>query len=113
MVKSTAKKSKDKIFIIQQIDKKVNLDEIIKSKSMTMAELTEDIEQICFSGTKLNLDYYIDQILDQEKQDEIYNYFMDSKTDDIHTAIKELDDETLTEEDLRLMRIKFISEMGN
>lgn len=113
VVKSTAKKSKDKIFIIQQIDKKVNLDEIIKSKSMTMAELTEDIEQICFSGTKLNLDYYIDQILDQEKQDEIYNYFMDSKTDDIHTAIVELDDETLTEEDLRLMRIKFISEMGN
>jgi len=113
VVKSAAKKSKNKIFIIQQIDKKISLDEIIKTNKMTMAELTQNIEQICFSGTKLNISYYVDQILDHEKQEEIYDYFMSSETDDIPTAIEELDDETLTEEELRLMRIKFISEMGN
>ncbi|MCH8317293.1 MAG: RecQ family ATP-dependent DNA helicase, partial [Bacteroidetes bacterium] len=113
VVKSAPKKSKNKIFIIQQIDKKISLDEIIKTNKMTMAELTQNIEQICFSGTKLNISYYVDQILDHEKQEEIYDYFMSSETDDIPTAIEELDDETLTEEELRLMRIKFISEMGN
>ncbi|MDX5423058.1 MAG: DNA helicase RecQ [Hymenobacteraceae bacterium] len=113
VVKSTVNKSKIKIYIIQQIDKKVDLEEIASSKDLTMQELIEEIEHICYSGTKLNLNYYINSILDQERQEDIYDYFMNASTDNIGEALKELGTDDFSEEDLRLMRIKFLSEYAN
>ncbi|GAB3228634.1 DNA helicase RecQ [Hymenobacter seoulensis] len=113
VVKSAVNKSKIKIYIIQQIDKKMDLEEIASSKGIDMRELMEEIEHICYAGTKLNLDYYINGVLDQDRQDEIYDYFMTSQTDNIAVALKELGTDDFTEEDLRLMRIKFLSEVAN
>ncbi|MBX2952222.1 MAG: ATP-dependent DNA helicase RecQ [Leadbetterella sp.] len=115
MVKTTVNKSKTKIFIIQQIDRKIDLEDIAEAKEMSAEEIISEIESICFSGTKLNLDYYINQVIDKEKQHDIYEYFMTSASDDIRAALKEFEDyeEEVTEEELRLMRIKFISEMAN
>ncbi|WP_426493052.1 DNA helicase RecQ [Hymenobacter sp. 102] len=113
VVKSAVNKSKIKIYIIQQIDKKMDLEEIASSKGIDMRELMEEIEHICYSGTKLNLDYYINGVLDEERQDEIYDYFMTASTDNIAVALKELGTDDYTEEDLRLMRIKFLSEVAN
>ncbi|MCR5888753.1 DNA helicase RecQ [Hymenobacter sp. J193] len=113
VVKSAVNKSKIKIYIIQQIDKKMDLEEIASSKGIDMRELMEEIEHICYAGTKLNLDYYINGVLDEERQEEIYDYFMTASTDNIAEALKELGDDDYTEEDLRLMRIKFLSEVAN
>ncbi|WP_243635941.1 DNA helicase RecQ [Hymenobacter edaphi] len=113
VVKSAVNKSKIKIYIIQQIDKKMDLEEIASSKGIDMRELMEEIEHICYSGTKLNLDYYINSVLDEDRQDEIYDYFMSAHTDNIAVALKELGTDDFTEEDLRLMRIKFLSEVAN
>lgn len=112
VVKSAVNKSKTKIFIIQQIDRKVDLEEIAISKSMPMDDLLSEIEHICFSGTKLNLDYYIEQVIDEDKQDEIYSYFMSSETDNAETALVDLGEEEYSLEEIRLMRIKFISEVA-
>jgi ATP-dependent DNA helicase RecQ len=112
VVKSTVNKSKIKIFIIQQVDRKIDLEEIAESKDLEMAELLEEIEHICYSGTRLNLDYYIDQVMDDERQEEIYDYFMSAETDNIQVALSKLGKE-YSEEELRLMRIKFISEVAN
>lgn len=115
VVKSSVNKSKIKIFIIQQIDRKVELDEIADSKSITFDELLTEIENICYSGTKLNLDYYIDSVLDEDKQQQIYDYFLESETDSIEDAVDALKDEDsdFTEDNLRLMRVKFLSEYAN
>ncbi len=113
VVKSAINKSKIKIFIIQQIDRKINLDEIVEAKDLTMTDLIEEIEHICYSGTRLNLDYYINQVIDEDRQDEIYEYFMAAETDNIGAAQKEFESQDVSEEELRLMRIKFLSEMAN
>ena len=113
VVKTTVNKSKIKIYIIQQIDKKVDLEELAASKDLTMQELIAEIEHICYSGTKLNLNYYINNVLDQERQEEVYDYFLQSSTDNIAVALQELGADDYTEEDLRLMRIKFLSEYAN
>ncbi len=113
VVKSTVNKSKTKIFIIQQIDRKVDLEEIAEAKDLTFEELLSEIEHICDSGTKLNLDYYINQVIEKERQEELYEYFMNSEIDDIQAAIRDLAADDFTEEEIRLMRIKFISEVGN
>jgi len=116
VVKSSVNKSKIKIFIIQQIDRKVDLDEIAESKSISFDEMLTEIENICYSGTKLNLNYYIDSVLDEEKQETIYDYFLNSETDSIEDAVDALKDEgdaDFSEENLRLMRIKFLSEYAN
>lgn len=113
VVKTTVNKSKIKIYIIQQIDKKMDLEEIASSKDISMQELIEEIEHICYSGTKLNLNYYIDGVLDQDRQEEVYDYFMHATTDNIAVALKELGDDDYTEEEVRLMRIKFLSEYAN
>ncbi|MFN3783452.1 MAG: RecQ family ATP-dependent DNA helicase [Spirosomataceae bacterium] len=115
VVKTTVNKSKTKIFIIQQIDRKVDLDEIAESKSMTLEELIQEIEHICYSGTKLNLNYYINQMIDQDKQADIYEYFMRADSDNIKQAMEEFADyeDDITEEEIRLMRIKFLSEFAN
>lgn len=113
VVKSAINKSKIKIFIIQQIDRKIDLEEIAEAKDLTIAELLNEIEHICYSGTRLNLDYYINQIMDDDKQEEIFEYFMNADSDNIQLALDELDEEEYSEEELRLMRIKFLSEVAN
>ena len=112
-IKSSVNKSKLKIFIIQQIDRKVDLEEIAEAQEISMEELITEIENICYSGTKLSLDYYLEHIMDGEKQDEIYDYFMESHTDNIQEALDEFDGEDISEEDIRLMRVKFMSEVAN
>lgn len=112
VVKSKASRSKDKIYIIQQIDKKMDLEAIAADKSQTMEELIEEIEHICYSGLKLNLNYYIDTMLTKEYQQEIYDYFMQAKEDSIKQACKALGN-NYNEEEIRLMRIKFLSEVAN
>jgi ATP-dependent DNA helicase RecQ len=113
VIKSAVKKSKIKIFIIQQIDMKTDLEEIAESTGLSMENLIEEIEHICYSGTKLNLDYYINQIMDHERQEELHDYFLNAETDNIEEAMDELEDEDFSEEDIRLMRIKFMSEYAN
>ncbi|WNB17372.1 DNA helicase RecQ [Marivirga arenosa] len=112
MVKSSVNKSKMKIFIIQQVDKKIDLEEIAEMKDISFEELIDEIELICYSGTTLNLDYYLNQIIDDEKQEEIMDYFLSSESDSIDDAMDEFEDE-FSEEDLRLMRIKFLSTYAN
>ncbi len=115
VVKSSVNKSKIKIFIIQQIDRKVDLDEIAESKNISFDELLTEVENICYSGTKLNLDYYIDEVLDEDKQQQIFDYFLESETDSIEEAVDALKDEDsdFIEDNLRLMRVKFLSEYAN
>ena len=112
VIKSSAKRSKLKIFIIQQIDRKIDLEEIAESQSLPVEKLISEIENICYSGTKLNLDYYIDHVLDDDRQDDIYDYFLSTDTDDMTEAMDELG-EDYSEEEVRLMRIKFMSEYAN
>ena len=113
VVKVSVNKSKTKIFIIQQVDKKVNLDEIADAKALSFPDLLTEIENICYSGTKLNLDYYIDNVLDEEKQETIFDYFLNSETDSIEDAMADDAMADFSEEDVRLMRIKFLSEYAN
>ncbi|TXD52847.1 RecQ family ATP-dependent DNA helicase [Polaribacter sp. IC063] len=112
IVKSTGVNSGLKLFVIQNTDKKLPLEDISKSKGLEMKELIKEMEVIIFSGTKLNIDYAIDDLLDEEQQEEIYEYFMEAETDDIEEALNEFDGD-YDEDELRLMRIKFFNEVGN
>ena len=112
VVKSTGSNSAIKLYIIQNIDRKLPLDDIASSKGMSMKDFIKEMEAIVYSGTKLNINYWIDEVLDEDQQEEIHDYFMDSKTDNIDTAIKEFDGD-YDDEELRLYRIKFISEVAN
>ena len=111
-VRTVANKSKLKVSIIQAIDRKVALDDIAVSKGIEFDELLDEIEAIVYSGTKLNIDYFLDEIMDEDHMLDIYDYFKESTTDDIEEALEELG-EDFTEEEVRLVRIKFISEMAN
>ena len=111
VVRTVANKSKVKIAIIHAIDRKIPLDEIARSRGLEIDELLDDIEAIVNSGTKININYYIDELLDNEQQDDIFEYFKESERGDLNDAYKELGDE-YSEDEIRLMRIKFISEMG-
>lgn len=112
VVKSTGANSALKLYIIQNIDRKLSLNDIAKAKGLDMDALMKEMEQIVYSGTKLNIKYWIDEILDEDQQEEIQDYYMESETDSIKDALKEFDGDYDTEE-LRLMRIKFISEVAN
>ncbi|MDR1719326.1 MAG: DNA helicase RecQ [Dysgonamonadaceae bacterium] len=118
-VRTVADKSKLKVYIIQSIDRKVALDDIALTKGLEFNELLDEIEAIVYSGTKINIDYFLNEVMDEEHIEEIYQYFRESETDKLEEAIKELgetylsDGDTLTEEEIRLVRIKFISEMAN
>lgn len=112
VVKSTGANSSNKLYIIQNIDRKLSLEDIASAKGMNMDTLLKEMEQIVYSGTKLNIGYWIDEILDEDQQEEIHEYFMDSETDRIEDALREFDGDYDIEE-LRLMRIKFISEVAN
>ncbi|MGY8910994.1 MAG: HRDC domain-containing protein, partial [Flavobacteriales bacterium] len=112
IVKSTGVNSGLKLSIIQNTDKKLPLDDIAKSKGLEMNELIKEMEVIIFSGTKLNIDYALDDLLDEDQQEEIHEYFMEAETDDIEEALSEFDGD-YDEDELRLMRIKFFNEVGN
>ena len=101
-----------KVSIIQSIDRKVALDDIAVAKGIEFGELLDEIEAIVYSGTKLNIDYFLDEVMDEDHLDDIYDYFRESTTDSLDDAIEELGDE-YTEDEVRLVRIKFISEMAN
>jgi ATP-dependent DNA helicase RecQ len=113
LVKSVANKSGNKIYIIQNVDRKINLENVAKSKQLSFNDLLHEMETIVSSGTKLNISYYLDEVMDPEKQEEVIEYFRDSESDSIDAALKELGADDYTEEEIRLMRIKFLSEFGN
>lgn len=112
-VRSVANKSKLKVSIIQAIDRKIALDDIAESKGLDFDELLDEIEAIVNSGTKINIDYFLVQIMDDDRIEDAFEYFKEAESDDINDALKELGENDYTEEEIRLIRIKFISEMGN
>jgi ATP-dependent DNA helicase RecQ len=112
IVKSTGTNSSLKLYIIQNIDRKLPLDDIASAKGMEMKDFIKEMEAIVFSGTRLNIDYWINDILDEDQQEEIHDYFMEAQTDKIDEAINEFDGD-YDDEELRLYRIKFISEVAN
>ena len=111
-VRSVPSRNSTKLFIIQAIDRKIPLPEIAKAKGLEFSELLDRIEVIVYSGTKININYYINEIIDEDSQEELFDFFRDSETDDLNEAYRELG-EDYTEDEIRLMRIKFLSEMGN
>ncbi|MGM0634435.1 MAG: DNA helicase RecQ [Bacteroidota bacterium] len=112
VVKSTGANSGNKLYIIQNIDRKLPLDDIAHGKGMDMNAFIDEMEAIVFSGTKLNINYWIDEILDEDAQEELHEYFLEASSDDIDEALNEFDGD-YDEDELRLFRIKFISEVAN
>jgi ATP-dependent DNA helicase RecQ len=113
VVKTVANKSKTKIAIIQSIDRKLSLEDIADANGIEMKDLISEIETIVNSGTKINIDYYLDETLDEDHQEEIFEYFREAEDDSIDAALGELGESDYSENDIRLMRIKFMSELGN
>ena len=111
-VRTVANKSKLKVWIVQSIDRKVALDDIAVSKGLEFSELLDEIEGIVYSGTRINIDYFLNDVMDEDHVEDIYEYFKDSETDDLEEAIEELGGD-YTEDEIRLVRIKFLSEMAN
>ena len=112
VVRSAARKSMNKLFIIQHVDRKTPLDQIAEIKGLEYTDLLENVEQIVYSGTRLNIDYFIEDQMDDDKIDEIYDYFMSSESDSLDEAENELGLD-YSREEIQLVRIKFISEVGN
>jgi len=112
-VRTVANKSKLKVAIIQAIDRKVALDDIAISKGLDMSEMLDEVEAIVYSGTKINIDYFLEEIMEPDRIDEIFEYFSTAETDDIQDALRELGENDFTEIEARLIRIKFLSEIGN
>ena len=113
VVKTAGNNSKNKIFIIQQIDRKIDFEEIATARKLTMDDLLEEMEHIVNSGTKLNIDYYIEDSLEEDKENDIYDFFMEADSDDVQEAMEELSEEGHTEEEVRIVRLKFLSEVAN
>ncbi|MBS4012647.1 MAG: DNA helicase RecQ [Bacteroidetes bacterium] len=113
IVKSVVNKSGLKVYIIQNIDRKVSLEDIAFTKGIEFEEVLAELESIVASGTKIDISYYINQVIEPDKQEEIFEYFSTAETDSYLDALKELGEDDYTEEEIRLMRIKFMSEMGN
>ncbi|RZP11401.1 MAG: ATP-dependent DNA helicase RecQ [Flavobacteriales bacterium] len=111
-VKSTGSNSTLKLFLIQSIDRKLPLPDIAFAKGMSMDALLSEAETIVYSGTKLNIDYWLDEVFDEDQQEELYEYFLDSKTDDVNVALNEFQGE-FDEDEIRLYRLKFLSEVAN
>jgi len=112
VVKSTGANSGLKLYIIQNVDRKLSLDDIAAAKGLELQQLIKEMEQIVFSGTKLNISYWIDEILDEDQQEEIHDYFIEAESDSIEDAMEEFDGD-YEDEELRLYRLKFISEVAN
>ncbi|WP_346855486.1 DNA helicase RecQ [uncultured Draconibacterium sp.] len=113
VVRSVANKSKMKVFIIQSIDRKLSFEDIADSKGIEVGDVITEVEAIVNSGTKLNIDYYIDDVLDEDHQEEIFDYFREAETDSVEDALAELGEDEYSEDDIRLMRVKFFSDLGN
>ncbi len=113
IVKTVANKSKFKVYIIQSIDRKISLEDIADAKGIEFSELLTEIEAIVNSGTRINIDYFINEVLDEDHQEEIFDYFREAKNDSIEAAVTELGENDYTSDHIRLMRIKFLSDMGN
>ena len=111
-VRTVANKSKKKLDIIKAIDRKIALDELAQGQHMGFKELLDDLEAIIASGTHINIDYFLEDIMDKEDVDELYQYFKESPNDDLEAAVQEWGS-VYTEEEIRLVRIKFIAEMAN
>ena len=111
-VRTVANKSKLKVSIIQGIDRKIALDELAESKGLEFSDLLDEVEAIAYSGTKIHIDYFLDEVMDEDHVEDIFDYFKEAESDDLEAAIEELGRE-YTEEEIRLVRIKFLSEMGN
>jgi ATP-dependent DNA helicase RecQ len=113
VVRTVANKSKMKVFIIQSIDRKMSFDDIANAKGVEVKDIISEVEVIVNSGTRLNIDYYVNDILDKDHQDEVFQYFREAENDSVEEAFQELGEDEYSEEDIRLMRIKFLSDMGN
>jgi ATP-dependent DNA helicase RecQ len=113
VVKSVVNKSGLKVYIIQNIDRKIALEDMAEAKGITVADIISEIESIVSSGTRIDINYYINEVLDEDRQDEVYDYFRTAETDSIEDALENLGEEDYTEEEIRLMRIRFMSEMAN
>ncbi len=113
VIKTQANKSALKVSIIQNIDRQIGLEDIARSKGITYNDVLKEVEAIVNSGTKLNLTYYIDEMIDEDRQDEVFDYFQSADTDSIDLALKDLGEADYTREEIQLMRIKFMSELGN
>jgi len=113
VVKTVANKSKIKVFIIQSIDRKISFEDIANSKGVEVKDVITEIEAIVHSGTRLNIGYYIDDVLDEDQQEEIFEYFREAEVDSVQEALEELGEDEYSEDDIRLMRIKFFSDLGN
>jgi ATP-dependent DNA helicase RecQ len=113
VVKSIVNKSGLKVHIIQSIDRKLDLVDVAEAKGLKIEDIIAELESIVHSGTRVNISYYIDEMMDEEKQEEIVDYFREAENDSVEAALDELGEEDYTEEEIRLMRIKFISEFGN
>ena len=111
-MRTVPKKSMWKVKIIQSIDKRIPLDDLAIELKMDFSEFLTEVETIVYSGTKLNIDYFIDEVLDEENVEEIYDYFLTSDTDNIDKAVDEFDGD-FSDDEIRLVRIKFMSEMAN
>jgi len=113
VVKTTGSKSKDKIYIIQNIDKRISLDTIATHLKIDMEQLLTEIEKMVDAGTKLDLKYHINNVLDEYQQEELFDYFMETESPSVKDAMTELDDDEYTEEDIRLMYIQFMAKMAH
>ena len=113
IIKTQANKSQLKVSIIQNIDRKIGLEDIAKSKGITYDDILKEVEAIVNSGTKLNLTYFVDELIDEDRQDEVFDYFQSAENDSIDDALKELGESDYSREEIQLMRIKFMSELGN
>jgi ATP-dependent DNA helicase RecQ len=113
VVKSVINKSGLKVYIIQSIDRKISLEDIAVAKNLGFDELLSEIESIVAAGTKIDINYYIDEFVDPYHQEEIFSYFRTAETDSVQQALEELGEDEYTEEEIRMMRIKFMSELGN
>jgi len=113
VVKTTANKSALKVFIIQNIDRHISLEDIASSKGISYEEILKEVESIVSSGTKLNLGYFINEVIDEDRQEEVFDYFRSADVDSIDVALKELGTDDYNREEIQLMRIKFMSELGN
>jgi ATP-dependent DNA helicase RecQ len=113
VVKSVVNKSGLKVYIIQNIDRKISLDDMASSKGLSLKDMISEIESIVGSGTRIDIQYYINEVIDTERQEEVFDYFRTAETDSVGDAMQELGEDEYTEEEIRLMRIKFMSEVGN
>jgi ATP-dependent DNA helicase RecQ len=113
VVKSVVNKSGLKVYLIQNIDRKISLEGMAKAKGMKVSDIIAELETIVASGTKIDISYYINEVVDEDRQDEVFDYFKSAESDSVEDALNDLGEDDYTEEEIRLMRIKFISEVGN